>query len=111
MIVITIIAILAATSFRWSGDHSAQGNRVKQPARTAHDDRSIHRRQERPQTFQDLVEGATIETLSIQSIHAKPGSGVDSTISSPDQTESGISDLHSGSTAISSEGTPTTPGS
>jgi len=31
---------------------------------------------------------------------------MDTSVSSPDQSESGIVDLHSGSTAISSEGTP-----
>ena len=61
-----------------------------------------------PQALQDLVDGGYFRIVPEDPIAKSHDWDVriDTSVASPDQTESGIGDVHSGSSAISSEGTP-----
>jgi general secretion pathway protein G len=62
-----------------------------------------------PQSLQDLVDAGYFRELPRDPITDSNSTWeevTDTAIASPDQTESGIVDVHSGSAAISSEGTP-----
>jgi general secretion pathway protein G len=62
-----------------------------------------------PQSLQDLVDGGYFRQLPTDPVTNSNSTWeavTDTAVSSPDQTESGIIDVHSGSAAISSEGTP-----
>ncbi|MBI4472657.1 MAG: prepilin-type N-terminal cleavage/methylation domain-containing protein [Acidobacteria bacterium] len=62
-----------------------------------------------PQTLQDLVDAGYFREIPLDPITDSRDTWetiIDTSVSSPDQTESGIVDVKSGSTAISSEGTP-----
>lgn len=62
-----------------------------------------------PQTLQDLVDGGYFRELPWDPMTRSNTTWetvFDTSISSPDQTESGISDVHSGSSSMSTEGTP-----
>ena len=62
-----------------------------------------------PQTLQDLVDGGYFREIPrdpITQSNATWETIFDTAISSPDQTESGITDVKSGSRDVSSEGTP-----
>src|SRR5262245_28544115 len=62
-----------------------------------------------PQTLQDLVDAGYFRELPLDPITGHHDSWVadfSTTVSSPDQTDSGISDVHSGANGVSSEGTP-----
>jgi general secretion pathway protein G len=59
--------------------------------------------------LQDLVDAGYFRQLPIDPITNSNSSwepATDTAVAAPDQTQSGIVDVHSGSTAISSEGTP-----
>lgn len=61
-----------------------------------------------PQSLDDLVSAGYLKSLP-KDITGSSDTWVavtDETIASPDQTESGITDVHSGSEQVSSEGTP-----
>jgi len=66
-------------------------------------------KQRAPQSLDDLVSAGYIKQLPVDPMTASSSSWTveqeEDTISSPDQQESGISDVHSGSTATSSDGT------
>jgi general secretion pathway protein G len=66
-------------------------------------------KQKAPQSLDDLVSAGYIKQLPVDPMTGSNSSWTveqeDDTISSPDQQESGISDVHSGSTATSSDGT------
>jgi len=113
MIVITIIAILAAIAIPMyqaiilRSKETVLKNNLHELRTTI--DQYTADKKKAPQSLQDLVEGGYYREIPIDPITNSRETWevvMDSTISSPDQTESGISDLHSGSTAISSEGTP-----
>jgi general secretion pathway protein G len=62
-----------------------------------------------PQSLQDLVEAGYFRELPIDPITGQRDSWVtefSTTVASPDQTDSGIVDVRSGSGNLSSEGTP-----
>jgi general secretion pathway protein G len=62
-----------------------------------------------PQALQDLVEAGYLREIPEDSITNSTETWevvTDTSVSSPDQIESGIVDVHSGSTAIASDGTP-----
>jgi len=62
-----------------------------------------------PQTLQDLVDAGYFRQLPIDPITNSNSTWetvADTAVASPEQTEGGIADVHSGSTAISTEGTP-----
>jgi general secretion pathway protein G len=113
MIVITIIAILAAIAIPM---YQAVVLRSKETVlknnlhelRTTIDQYTADKKKA-PQSLQDLVDGGYYREIPIDPITNSRDTWevvVDTSISSPDQTESGITDIKSGSTAISSEGTP-----
>jgi general secretion pathway protein G len=66
-------------------------------------------KQKAPQSLEDLVSGGYIKQLPNDPMTGTNSSWTveqeEDTISSPDQQESGISDVHSGSTAASTDGT------
>ena len=62
-----------------------------------------------PQSLQDLVDAGYFRQLPVDPITNSNSSWEptsDSAVASPEQTDSGITDVHSGSSGISSEGTP-----
>lgn len=113
MIVITIIAILGAIAipiYR-SVVLSAKETVLKDNLRELRKviDQYTADKKKAPLSLQDLVDAGYFRTLPADPITGSNGSWetvIDSSVSSPDQSESGVVDVHSGSTAISSEGTP-----
>ena len=113
MIVITIIGILAAISIPMYRSVVLQARETVlrdnlRELRKVVDQYTADKKKS-PQALQDLVDAGYFRQLPEDPItHSnetwEPVN--DTSISAPDQTESGIVDLHSGSTAISSEGTP-----
>ena len=112
MIVLVIIAILAAIAIPM---YQAVVLRSKETVlkdnlhtlRTTIDQYTADKKKA-PQTLQDLVDGGYYREIPIDPITNSRDTWetvTDTTISSPDQTESGITDVHSGATGISSEGT------
>jgi general secretion pathway protein G len=62
-----------------------------------------------PQTLQDLVDGGYFRELPLDPMTNSNSTWqtvADTAVASPEQTESGIVDVHSGSTMTSSQGTP-----
>jgi general secretion pathway protein G len=66
-------------------------------------------KQKAPQALDDLVSAGYLKQLPVDPMTASNSTWTveqeDDTISSPDQQESGISDVHSGSTGTASDGT------
>ncbi|MEP6643188.1 MAG: type II secretion system protein [Acidobacteriaceae bacterium] len=66
-------------------------------------------KQKAPQSLEDLVQAQYIKQIPPDPMTAKSDTWTveqeDSTLMSPDQQEGGINDVHSGATAISSDGT------
>jgi general secretion pathway protein G len=113
MIVITIIAILGAISIPIYRTVvlSAKETVLKDNLRSIRKviDQYTADKKKAPQSLQDLVDAGYFRELPIDPITNSNSSWetvTDTAVSEPDQTESGINDVHSGSTAISSEGTP-----
>ena len=113
MIVITIIAILASMAIPMyqsvilRSKETVLRNNLTEMRRTI--DQFTADKKKAPQTLQDLVDGGYYREIPIDPITNSRETWeavTDSSIASPDQTESGITDVHSGSTAVSSEGTP-----
>jgi general secretion pathway protein G len=113
MIVITIIAILAAVSIPMykAVVLNAKETVLKDNLRTLRVviDQYTADKKKAPQTLQDLVDAGYFKELPVDPMTGSNSTWetvADTSVSSPDQTESGIVDVHSGSTSISSEGTP-----
>ncbi len=113
MIVIMIIAILAAIAIPMykSVVLNAKETVLKDNLRELRKviDQYSADKKKAPQTLQDLVDAKYFRELPIDPITDSNTTWepvADASIASPDQTESGIVDVHSGSAAISSEGTP-----
>ena len=114
MIVITIIAILAAISIPMYKAVVLNAKEVvlKDNLRTLRKtiDQYTADKKKAPQSLQDLVDAGYFKQIPNDPITNSNSSWepvMDSAIASPDQTDSGITDVHSGSSAISpSEGTP-----
>jgi general secretion pathway protein G len=113
MIVITIIAILGAIAIPMyrsvvlNAKETVLKDNLREMRRVI--DQYTADKKKSPQSLQDLVDAGYFRQLPEDPITGSNSTWevvADSSISSPDQTESGIVDLHSGSTAISSEGTP-----
>jgi general secretion pathway protein G len=113
MIVITIIAILASMaipmyqSVLLRSKETVLHNNLSEMRRTI--DQFTADKKKAPQTLQDLVDAGYYREIPIDPITNSRETWevvTSSTIASPDQTESGINDVRSGSTAVSSEGTP-----
>ncbi len=113
MIVITIIAILAAISvpIYKAVVLNAKETVLKDNLRDLRKiiDQYTADKKKAPQSLQDLVDAGYFRQLPIDPITNSNSSwepATDTAVAAPDQTQSGIVDVHSGSTAISSEGTP-----
>ena len=113
MIVITIIAILAAISIPMykavvlNAKETVLKDNLRDLRRVI--DQYTADKKKAPQALQDLVDAGYFRRLPVDPITNSDSSWetvADTAVSSPDQTESGIVDVHSGSSRISSEGTP-----
>src|SRR5436190_578224 len=113
MIVITIIAILAAIAIPMykavvlNAKETVLKDNLRELRRII--DQYTADKKKAPQTLQDLVDAGYFRQLPPDPITYSNSTWetvTDTSVASPDQTESGIVDVHSGSTAISSEGTP-----
>ena len=113
MIVITIIAILGAIAIPMyrsvvlTAKETVLKDNLREIRRVI--DQFTADKKKAPQSLQDLVDAGYFRELPHDPITGSNGTWQvvnDTSVASPDQTESGIIDLHSGSTAISSEGTP-----
>ena len=113
MIVITIIAILAAISIPMykAVVLNAKETVLKDNLRTLRVtiDQYTADKKKAPQTLQDLVDAGYFKEMPKDPITGSNSTWepvTDTSVASPDQTESGITDVHSGATTVSSEGTP-----
>jgi general secretion pathway protein G len=112
MIVISMIAILLAIAipnYRASVVH-ARESVLRQNLFTLRSVISQYTldKQKAPQALDDVVQAGYIKQLPNDPMTTKPDWTVDqedSTLMSPDQQDSGIDDVHSSSSAISSDGT------
>jgi general secretion pathway protein G len=113
MIVITIIAILGAIAIPMyrsvvlNAKETVLKDNLREIRRVI--DQYTADKKKAPLSLQDLVDAGYFRELPedpITGSNATWETATDTSVSSPDQTGSGIVDLHSGSTAISSEGTP-----
>jgi general secretion pathway protein G len=112
MIVITIIAILGAIAipvYKATVLHAREStlkNNVVTLRRVI--DQYTADKKKAPQALQDLVDAGYFRELPMDPITNSNSTWepvTDTSVSSPDQTDSGIVDVHSGSAAISSDGT------
>ena len=113
MIVITIIAILAAISIPMykavvlNAKETVLKDNLRDLRRVI--DQYTADKKKAPQALQDLVDAGYFRRLPVDPITNSDSSWetvADTAVSSPDQTDSGIVDVRSGSSRISSEGTP-----
>jgi general secretion pathway protein G len=113
MIVITIIAILAAISIPMykavvlNAKETVLKDNLRELRRVI--DQYTADKKKAPLALQDLVDAGYFRDLPSDPITDSNSTWeavVDTAITTPDQTESGIVDVRSGSTAQSSEGTP-----
>lgn len=113
MIVITIIAILGAIAIPMykavvlTAKETVLRDNLREMRRVI--DQYTADKKKAPQSLQDLVDAGYFRQLPIDPITDSNSTwepSTDTAVSSPDQTESGITDVHSGSSAISTEGTP-----
>jgi general secretion pathway protein G len=112
MIVIAIIIILvgmAAGMYQRSIQHAREAVLKKdlQTMREAIDNFTLDK-QQAPQSLQDLVDGHYLRQVPIDPITQQNDWVLHfgDTVMSPDQTGSGVDDVHSGSDMTSSDGTP-----
>ena len=112
MIVLTIIGILVSISIPLyqSVVLHARETALKDDLRTLRNviDQYTADKKKAPQSLEDLVQGGYLRQIPEDPITHSSTTWepvIDTSSASPDQTESGITDVRSGSTAISSEGT------
>src|SRR6516162_6569407 len=112
MIVITIIAILAAIAVPMyrATVRNARETILKDNLHTLRRviDQYTADKKKAPQSLQDLVDAGYFKELPVDPITNSNSTWqpvTDTSVSSPDQTESGITDVHSGAPGVSSEGT------
>ena len=112
MIVITIIAILAAISIPvykavvLNAKETVLKNNLHELRRII--DQYTADKHKAPQSLQDLVDAGYFRQLPLDPITNSNTSWEtesDNAIASPEQTDTGITNVHSGSSALSSEGT------
>ena len=111
MIVLTIIAILASISVPMYQAVVLRTREtvLKDNLRTLRSviDQYTADKKKAPQSLQDLIDGGYLRQIPEDPITNSAESWEvisDTTVSSPDQTESGIVDVKSGSSAVSSDG-------
>lgn len=112
MIVISIIVILigmAAGMYQTSIQHAREAVLKKdlQTMREAIDNYTLDK-QQAPQSLQDLVDGHYLRQIPVDPITQQQDwqTHFSDTVISPDQTGSGIDDVHAGSDAVGTDGTP-----
>jgi general secretion pathway protein G len=112
LIVITIIAILASISIPMyrASVRNAKETVLRDDLRVLRQviDQYTADKKKAPQSLQDLVDAYYLRQLPVDPITNSNSSWVpltDTSVSSPDQTDAGITDVHSGATGVSSEGT------
>jgi general secretion pathway protein G len=113
MIVITIIAILGSIAVPM---YRASVRNAKETV--LRDNLTVLRRvidqytadkKKAPQALQDLVDAGYFKQLPVDPITNSNSTWQpvnDTSVSSPDQTDSGITDIHSGAPGVGSDGTP-----
>ena len=113
MIVITIIAILGAIAIPMyratvlSAKETVLKDNLREMRKVI--DQYTADKKKAPQSLQDLVDAGYFRQLPVDPITNSNSTwepGTDTSVASADQTESGITDVHSGSGAVSTEGTP-----
>src|SRR5882672_405033 len=113
MIVITIIAILGAVAIPMyravvlNAKETVLKDNLREMRRVI--DQYTADKKKSPQSLQDLVDAGYFRQLPVDPITSSNSTWQpvnDTSIAAPDQTDSGIVDVHSGSTAPSSLGTP-----
>jgi general secretion pathway protein G len=113
MIVITIIAILGAIAIPMykavvlNAKETVLRDNLRELRRII--DQYTADKKKAPLSLQDLVDGGYFRQLPTDPITNTNSSWetvTDTSIASPDQTETGVVDVRSGSSAISSDGTP-----
>jgi general secretion pathway protein G len=113
MIVITIIAILGAIAIPMykavvlNAKETVLHDNLRELRRVI--DQYTADKKKSPQTLQDLVDGGYFRELPLDPMTNSNSTWqtvADTAVASPEQTESGIVDVHSGSTMTSSQGTP-----
>jgi general secretion pathway protein G len=108
MIIMTILIDIAIPVFK---DIYLRNRRtsLKVALHICQSHRPVHGRQKKaPQSLQDLVDAGYFRELPLDPITGQRDSWItefSTTVASADQTDSGITDVHSGSNATSSEGT------
>jgi general secretion pathway protein G len=112
MIVITIIAILAAIAVPMyrATVRNARETILKDNLHTLRRviDQYTADKKKAPQSLQDLVDAGYFKELPVDPITNSNSTWQpvnDTAVTSPDQTEAGIMDVHSGAPGVSSEGT------
>jgi general secretion pathway protein G len=113
MIVITVIAILASIAIPMyravvlNAKETVLKDNLRELRRVI--DQYTADKKKAPTALQDLVDAGYFRQLPVDPMTNSNSTWQpvsDTSITSPEQTESGIVDVHSGSSAISSEGTP-----
>jgi general secretion pathway protein G len=112
MIVITIIAILAAIAVPMyrATVRNARETILKDNLHTLRRviDQYTADKKKAPQSLQDLVDAGYFKELPVDPITNSNSTWQpvnDTAVTSPDQTEAGIMDVHSGATGVSADGT------
>ena len=113
MIVITIIAILASIAIPMyravvlNAKETVLKDNLREMRRII--DQYTADKKKAPVALQDLVDAGYFRQLPVDPMTNSNSTWqpvMDTSIASPEQTQSGIVDVHSGSSAISTEGTP-----
>ena len=113
MIVLVIIAILAAIAIPvyrgvvLTAKETVLKDNLRDLRRII--DQYTADKKKAPQSLQDLVDAGYFRQIPIDPITNSNSSWetvTDTAVAAPDQTDSGITDVHSGATGVSSEGTP-----
>jgi general secretion pathway protein G len=113
MIVITILGILASIAIPMyrASVRNAKETILKDNLITLRKviDQYTADKKKAPQSLQDLVDAGYFKTIPLDPITNSNSSWQtvnDTSVASPEQTESGIIDVHSGAPGVSSAGTP-----
>ena len=113
MIVVTIIAILASIAIPMyravvlNAKETVLKDNLRELRKVI--DQYTADKKKAPTSLQDLVDAGYFRELPVDAMTNSNSTWqtvMDTSIASPDQTESGIVEIHSGSPAISSSGTP-----
>ncbi|HEU4637107.1 MAG TPA: prepilin-type N-terminal cleavage/methylation domain-containing protein [Edaphobacter sp.] len=109
MVIIGILAAIAVPMYVQSVRHAREAvlREDLRTLRSAIDSYTVDK-QKAPQTLDDLVEAGYIKALPVDPFTHRADTwvpGQDDTLQTIDQTEPGISDVHSGAQELSSDGT------